>query len=127
MTRTIMLSEQQSETAHTSSKRKSSFFDRLFGPKSKRARTIDAKSNANISSEMANDKTKGDGASAKTAKPSLDKSRKKEVKERLNAEASREIRPLAVGTLAMMASALSNQGRWRADGGQGFVCLSSTT
>lgn len=47
---------------------------------------------------------------------SLDKSRKKEVKDRLNEEASKEMRTLAVGTLAMMASALSNQGmcccRW---------------
>ena len=32
-----------------------------------------------------------------------------EVKKRLNNEASKEIRPLAIGTVAMMASALSNQ------------------
>ena len=54
----------------------------------------------------------GGGANVKKSKPlSLDKSRKKEVKQRLNAEASKEIRPLAVGTMAMMVSALSNQGR----------------
>ncbi|EED93036.1 ABC transporter [Thalassiosira pseudonana CCMP1335] len=45
----------------------------------------------------------------KSSKSSLDKGRQKEVKARLNAEASREIRPLAVGTVAMMASALANQ------------------
>ena len=44
------------------------------------------------------------------SRTSWDKSRKKEVKARLNAEASAEIRPLAVGTVAMMVSALSNQG-----------------
>ena len=54
-------------------------------------------------------KSAADGKAAKK-KPTLEKSRRKEVKGRLNAEASREIRPLAVGTLAMMASALSNQG-----------------
>jgi hypothetical protein len=43
---------------------------------------------------------------------SLDKSRTKEVKDRLNTEARKEMRTLAVGTLAMMASALSNQGMW---------------
>jgi hypothetical protein len=52
----------------------------------------------------------------KKSKSMLDKSRKKEVKGRLNEEASKEMRTLAVGTLAMMASALSNQGmcccRW---------------
>eukprot|EP00569_Conticribra_weissflogii_P007293 CAMPEP_0171329694 /NCGR_PEP_ID=MMETSP0878-20121228/1474_1 /TAXON_ID=67004 /ORGANISM="Thalassiosira weissflogii, Strain CCMP1336" /LENGTH=662 /DNA_ID=CAMNT_0011829795 /DNA_START=214 /DNA_END=2202 /DNA_ORIENTATION=- len=42
-------------------------------------------------------------------KPSLDKARRKEVKTRLNSEARGEIRPLAIGTLAMMGSALSNQ------------------
>ena len=42
--------------------------------------------------------------------PSLKKSRREEM-QRLKAEASEEIRPLAVGTLAMMISALSNQGR----------------
>ncbi len=43
--------------------------------------------------------------------PSLKKSRREELMQRLKAEASEEIRPLAVGTLAMMISALSNQGR----------------
>ncbi len=54
--------------------------------------------------------TKGEGASAKKTQ-SLEASRKKEVKARLNDEASKDILSLAVGTLAMMASALSNQGR----------------
>lgn len=45
----------------------------------------------------------------KGKKPSLEKSRKKEVKKRLNAEASKDTVPLAIGTVAMMASALSNQ------------------
>ena len=49
-------------------------------------------------------------SSSKKKKAMLDKSRKKEIKSRLNAEAGREIRPLAVGTLAMMGSALANQG-----------------
>lgn len=56
---------------------------------------------------------KNDAETAKKSKSkmvSLDKSRKKEVKARLNEEASKEMRALAVGTLAMMASALSNQG-----------------
>ena len=43
-------------------------------------------------------------------KIAMETSRKKEIKSRLRAEAGREIRPLAVGTLAMMASALANQG-----------------
>jgi len=59
---------------------------------------------------------KNDAETAKKSKSMLDKSRKKEVKGRLNEEASKEMRTLAVGTLAMMASALSNQGmcccRW---------------
>lgn len=50
------------------------------------------------------------GAAAPKAK--LEKSRKKEIKARLNAEAGKEIRPLAIGTVAMMASALANQGEW---------------
>ena len=66
---------------------------------------------ASVDSKMANDNTKEDGASAKKTKTSLEKSRKKEVKARLNDEARKEIRSLAVGTLAMIASALSNQGR----------------
>lgn len=59
---------------------------------------------------------KNDAETVKKSKSMLDKSRKKEVKGRLNEEASKEMRTLAVGTLAMMASALSNQGmcccRW---------------
>ena len=67
-----------------------------------------------VDRKMANGNTKevGANADATKTKPSLDKSRKKEMKERLNTEVRREIRPLAVGTAAMMASALSNQGRW---------------
>jgi len=104
-----MLSDQTSKADNTSTqtKRKSSFFDRLFGP-NKRAKS-DHIANSAVDRKMANDNTKGDGANAKKSKPSLEKSRKKEMKERLNAEASREIRPLAIGTVAMMASALSNQ------------------
>ena len=45
----------------------------------------------------------------KGKKPSLEKSRKKEVKKRLNDEARKDTVPLAIGTVAMMASALSNQ------------------
>lgn len=61
---------------------------------------------------MSNADGKADVAAAAAAKkkPTLEKSRKKEIKSRLNAEAGREIRPLAVGTVAMMASALANQG-----------------
>lgn len=103
-----MLSDQQHQ--NNSSKRKISFFDHIFGPTPKRAKTHTSSPNGNRNSMMENGKSSGDGA-RKNVKPSLDKSRKNEVKERLNAEASNEIRPLAVGTLAMMASALSNQGR----------------
>lgn len=55
------------------------------------------------------DSNMANGSSAKESKPSLEKSRMKEVKARMNAEASKELRNMAVGTLAMMASALSNQ------------------
>lgn len=116
-----MLAEQQQQgevVADTSSskhtKRKSSsFLNRLFGPKTKRARKDNGVQGqgSNVAGTMTNDtaKGKGDAATEKKTKPTLEKSRKKEVKERLNAEASREIRPLAIGTFAMMASALSNQ------------------
>lgn len=96
-----------------------SFFGRLFGPKLKRARTTAEREGSN-GNKMADSKTAA-GASSKAKdcknakkdaqKPSLDKSRRKEVKSRLNAEASKDIRPLAIGTLAMMGSALSNQGK----------------
>lgn len=76
-------------------KRKGSLLDRFF-PKVKRTRT---ESNTNMTTD-----------NKKKSKPSLDKSRRKEVKRRLNEEANKEIIPLAVGTLAMMGSALSNQG-----------------
>ena len=79
-------------------KRKGSLLDRFF-PKVKRART---ESNTNMTKVITDNKKK--------SKPSLDKSRRKEVKRRLNEEANKEIVPLAVGTLAMMGSALSNQG-----------------
>lgn len=62
---------------------------------------------------MTNDKLQDDKAGANVnvkAKTSLERSRKTEIKQRLNAEASKEVLPLAVGTLAMMVSALSNQG-----------------
>ena len=118
-----MLAEQQQQgevVADTSSskhtKRKSSsFLNRLFGPKTKHARKDHGVQGqgSNIARTMTNDTAKGKGGAAmeNKTKPTLEKSRKKEVKKRLNAEASREIRPLAIGTFAMMALALSNQGR----------------
>jgi hypothetical protein len=51
-----------------------------------------------------------DGSSA--ADVSARKQWKKEIKRRLRREALREIRPLAVGTLAMIGSALCNQGEF---------------
>jgi len=56
---------------------------------------------------MTNDTSKSNVKSGKNNK--LDKSRSKEVKNRLNDEASNELRPLAIGTIAMMGSALANQ------------------
>mmetsp|Transcript_33170 Transcript_33170/g.72745 ORF Transcript_33170/g.72745 Transcript_33170/m.72745 type:complete len:676 (-) Transcript_33170:219-2246(-) len=58
-------------------------------------------------------KVSGDDESKKSS-PSrkqtmVDKQRRKETKRRLRKEAIKEIRPLTVGTLAMIASALSNQ------------------
>ena len=100
-------------------KRKSSLLQRLFGPASKRPRTnVGGKmstSNTNVAGAdggavAKSSNGKAPGASKKKKKPALEKARRKEVKGRLNAEAGREMRPLAVGTLAMMASALSNQG-----------------
>ena len=103
-----MLSEdQQSKSADTNKhiKRKGSFsfLDRFFPPKSKRAK-IDMKS-----SNVANGKADSANKTGSKSKPTLEKSRKKEIKERLNAEVKKEIRPLALGTCAMLASALSNQ------------------
>ena len=104
-----MLSEKDSKkAANTRSssnnhiKRNSSLLDRLFSPRTKRARI------SSNDTKMAKT-TKNNDVGKK--KPSLDKSRRKEVKKRLNDEASKEIRPLAVGTMAMMASALANQGK----------------
>ena len=82
-----------------------SVVDLVLRPKHKRSRTAGVE--AGVDRNMA---TKGEGASAKQTH-SLEASRKKEVKARLNDEACKDIRSLAVGTLAMMASALSNQGR----------------
>lgn len=97
-------------TNRTQTKRKSSYFERLFNRNPKRAKSDHITNKTkNGSNKMGNNDTRGDGANAKKSKPTLEKSRKKEMKARLNAEASRDIRPLAVGTVAMMASALSNQ------------------
>ena len=98
-----------SASSKLTKRKNSSLIDLIFGPKRKRSRTTGV--DASVDCKMAKDNTKEDGASAKKTKPSLEKSRKKEVKARLNDEASKEIRSLAVGTLAMMASALANQGR----------------
>ena len=46
---------------------------------------------------------------------------KKEIKRRLRREALQEIRPLAVGTFAMIGSALCNQGKSDIRLGTGFV------
>ena len=111
MTMSKQQQRQQNNTAQTkiTNKRKNSLFDCLFRPQHKRARIT---ATSELDSNMSDKKKKGDEASAKTKKPTLDTTRKREVKERLNAEAKKDIRPLAVGTLAMMASALSNQGRF---------------
>ncbi len=98
-------------TAGSKETKRRSIFDRFFSRSPKRARTIMAENgpeSRKVTNESANDSKVG-GANV-TVKPSLELSRKKEVKQRLNAEASREIRPIAIGTLAMMVSALSNQG-----------------
>ena len=109
MIRSQLKDKQTTATANSKNniKRKNSvsFLDRFFGPKSKRARTDSANNNDNKN-------MKDESTDKKTKKPSLDKARRKEVKQRLNEEASKDIRPLAVGTLAMMASALSNQGEF---------------
>ena len=73
-----------------------SLYDRLF----KRSRTT----------EMSDATPDKKSETKKKPKIAMETSRKKEIKSRLRAEAGREIRPLAVGTLAMMASALANQG-----------------
>ncbi|KAL9183658.1 hypothetical protein ACHAXT_004514 [Thalassiosira profunda] len=94
-------------------KRKSSLLERLFGPAPKRPRTKMANTKSGTKSGTADvdgDVVAKSAVGGKKKKPALAKARKREVKARLNAEAGREMRPLAVGTLAMMASALSNQG-----------------
>ncbi len=98
----------------TETKRKSIFDLVFFSRNPKRAKpSIIAESG--VDKTMSNNSSINEGGGGATVKkskpPSLEKSRKKEVKQRLNAEASKEIRPLAVGTMAMMVSALSNQGR----------------
>ena len=78
--------------------RKKSSFSKYFTSKTSSSSKRAERDNSNTSKNMTPSK-----------KPSLEKSRKKEVKKRLNDEASKDIRPLAIGTVAMMASALSNQ------------------
>jgi len=101
--KTLLAKKQRKEErsiAEKKIKRKGSLLDRFF-PKVKRARRTE--NNSTIMTKVITD-------NKKKSKPSLDKSRRKEVKRRLNGEANKEIIPLAVGTLAMMGSALSNQG-----------------
>eukprot|EP00986_Skeletonema_menzelii_P016205 scaffold13927_cov144-Skeletonema_menzelii.AAC.4 len=86
-----------SEAIANKRKKPSSFFE-YFASSSSSKRV---KRDNNISSTTS-EKMKG-------KKPSLEKSRKKEVKKRLNDEASKDTVPLTIGTVAMMASALSNQ------------------
>jgi hypothetical protein len=115
----VKLGEPVDSASSKPTKRKnSSFIDLIFSPKHKRSKTSGAE--ASVDRKMADDGTKREGATVKKTKPSLEKSRKKEVKARMNDEASKEIRSLAVGTLAMMASALSNQGRCRASCAEGI-------
>jgi hypothetical protein len=104
-------------TTSSKKKRRKSILDLFFSRNPKRAKSLSMTETGAESKKMTisnaydNNKNKVGGAPLPGGKPSLEKSRKKEVKQRLNAEASKEIRPLAVGTLAMMVSALSNQGR----------------
>ena len=87
------------EAIATKRKKPSSFFEYFKSSSSSKR----AKRDNNISNNSTSTKMKG------KKKPSLEKSRKKEVKKRLNDEASKDTVPLAIGTVAMMASALSNQ------------------
>ena len=101
--KTLLAEKQRKERSiEKKIKRKGSLLDRFF-PKVKRARRTE--SNSTKMTKVITD-------NKKKSKPSLDKSRRKEVKRRLNEEANKEIVPLAVGTLAMMGSALSNQGKY---------------
>ena len=101
--KTLLAEKQRKERSiEKKIKRKGSLLDRFF-PKVKRARRTESNS-----TKM----TKAITDNKKKSKPSLDKSRRKEVKRRLNEEANKEIVPLAAGTLAMMGSALSNQGKY---------------
>ncbi len=120
----------QNPSETTQHKRKSpdsgvTFIERLLGPKFKRARRVNTDGDGGRRQIAPNTSAMSDGNDTKvldakskevtekdTRKPSLDKARRKEVKARLNSEATREIRPLAIGTLAMMGSALSNQGAY---------------
>ena len=99
MTLKTLLAERRSIEKKKIKRKGSSLLDRFF-PKVKRARRTESNTNMTITDNK------------KKSKPSLDKSRRKEVKRRLNEEANKEIVPLAVGTLAMMGSALSNQGKY---------------
>ena len=54
----------------------------------------------------------GAAADASSQNPVGGKQWKREIKRRLRREALLEIRPLAVGTLAMIGSALCNQGKF---------------
>ena len=105
-------------TTSSKKKRRISILDLFFSRNPKRSKSSSMTETGAESKKMTisnaydnNNNNKVGGANLPGGKPSLEKSRKKEVKQRLNAEASKEIRPLAVGTLAMMVSALSNQGR----------------
>ena len=112
MSEQVKLSEPVDSASIKPKRKNNSIIDLIFSPKHKRSKTSEAE--ARVDRKMSDDTNKREGASVKKTKPSLEKSRKKEVKARLNDEASKEIPSLTVGTLAMMASALSNQGRCRA-------------
>lgn len=91
-------------------KRKISFYDRLFSKPAKRAKTSKGATTADSKMTLNNAEAGTEANAKKSSK--LDKKRKKDVKERLNEEARSERYPLAIGTVAMMASSLANQGRW---------------
>ena len=98
-----------SNSSNKQTKRKISFYDRLFSKQAKRAKT--SKGATAADNKMAGKNTEAGTAANAKKSSKLDKKRKKDVKERLNAEARSERYPLAIGTAAMMASSLANQGR----------------